>query len=643
MPVPGAERCVTSLVMGSIRGMWWSQARSRGVVGACAAAVLIGPLLSACSSGPSPQTTASAYLAAWTKQDWTAMRQLAASPPANFVSVNAAAFTDLGVRKASFGGGTLQTSGATAQEPVTERLELAGLGTITVKSTLHLVQRSGQWLANWSPATIAPPLRPGGRLSLQTTWPTRAPVLGAGGTALTAQAQLVTIGVEGLLVKNAASLSAALIKAGATAQQANSAITAAKANPTYFEPVFTVSRARYEQLKPALYPLPGTVFQATTAQDAVTPGLTTGLVGTVGPVTADELRTLGASYNAQSVVGQTGLEQAAERHLAGLPAATVTVVSASGARLATLATLPAHSGTPVQTTIDPNVQRAAEAALAGEKKSASLVAVNAKTGAVLAVANTGAAGFDQALNGAFPPGSTFKVITSTALINHGLTPSSAASCPTTVTVNGEVFHNAGAEAPVRDLLHAFAESCNTAFIGLATRNLTVPDFPATAAMFGLGKTPQMGLPAFGGSVPQPASQADLAATSIGQGRVLVSPLNMAMVAAAAGTGTARAPRLVAGAADDSAAARTLPQAVVPDLHQMMAQVVASGTAAGQGLPAGTYAKTGTAEYGTSAPLKIDAWLMGFKGDIAFAVLVVNAGGDGGPTDGPIAAKFLGRL
>ena len=64
---------------------------------------------------------------------------------------------------------------------------------------------------------------------------------------------------------------------------------------------------------------------------------------------------------------------------------------------------------------------------------------------------------------------------------------------------------------------------------------------------------------------------------------------------------------------------------------MMAQVVASGTAAGQGLPAGTFGKTGTAEYGTTKPLKTDAWLIGFKGNIAFAVLVVNADGDGGPT------------
>jgi membrane peptidoglycan carboxypeptidase len=76
---------------------------------------------------------------------------------------------------------------------------------------------------------------------------------------------------------------------------------------------------------------------------------------------------------------------------------------------------------------------------------------------------------------------------------------------------------------------------------------------------------------------------------------------------------------------------------------MMASVVDSGTAAGQGLPAGTYAKTGTAEYGTSNPLKIDAWLMGFRGNIAFAALVVNSSADGGPTCGPIVARFLTGL
>ncbi len=604
------------------------------------AVVLAGALLSACSSGPGPQTTATAYLAAWSKQDWTAMRQLAASPPADFVTVNTAAFTDLHVSKASFSAGTPKISGASATEPVTERLDLTGLGTITIRPTLHLLQRSGHWLVDWSPATIAPSLRAGDELTVTTTWPARAAIVGAGGVPLTARAQQVTIGVEGSLVKDATSVTSALVAAGATAQEASTAITAAKAHPTLFEPVFTVPQARFEQLKPTLYPLPGTVFESSTTPQATTPGLTAGVVGRVGPITAQELQSLGAAYSAQSVVGQSGLEAANERQLAGSPGVTVAVVSAKGARVATLATLAGHAGTAVQTTIDPNVQRAAESALSGEKKTAALVAVNAQTGGVLAAANANSGQFDGALDGAYPPGSTFKVLTSTALINHGLSPSSAASCPATATAGGEVFHNAEGEGQVSDLLQAFAESCNTAFIGLATAHLTPPDFPSTAALFRLGKAPQMGLAAYAGSVPTPSDQADLAATSIGQGRVLASPLNMAMVAAAVDAGTVRAPRLAVGAPDDTAATQRLPAAVVSDLHQMMAQVVASGTAAGQGLPAGTFGKTGTAEYGSGTPLKTDAWLVGFKGNIAFAVLVVDSGGDGGPTCGPIAAKFL---
>jgi cell division protein FtsI/penicillin-binding protein 2 len=619
------------------------RAHAAAVPAAAIATALVAGLLSSCSSAPSPQTTAGSYLTAWAAQNWAAMRQLTADPPADFTAVNRAAFANLSVQRASFAAGTMTTAGSTASEPITERLDLAGLGTITIASELHLVKGTTGWLVNWSPATIAPPMRQGDQLSLTTTWPARAPILGAGGVPLTTQGQVVTIGVEGERIKDAATVQAALVAAGATAAQASGAIAAAKVHPTYFEPVFTVSRARYDQLEPTIYPIPGTVFQAGSARSAITPGLAAGIVGTVGPITAQQLGQLGPPYTAQDTVGQTGLEQVSERQLAGTPGATVTVLNSSGARVATLATLPAHPGTAVRTTIDPSVQQAAEAALAGEKKSAALVAVDASTGAVLAAVSVNSGGFDQAIDGAFPPGSTFKVITSTALITHGLTPQSAASCPSTATVDGEVFHNAEGEAPVSTMLAAFTESCNTAFIRLATAHLAPSDFPATAQMFGLARTPELGLTAFAGSVPQPTDEADLAATAIGQAKVLLSPLGMAMVAAAVDSGTVRAPRLVAGAPDDTAATSQLPAAVVSDLHEMMASVVASGTASGQGLPAGTYAKTGTAQYGTTSPLKTDAWLMGFKGDIAFAALVVNSDGNGGPTCGPIVARFLDAL
>jgi hypothetical protein len=621
----------------------------RYLLPALPATLLCGALLSACSSAPTPQATADAYLAAWARQDWAAMQTLTSSPPADFTAVNQAAFRALTVRQASFTAGAMHAGQSAASAPVTERLTLAGLGTITIRPTLHLVKAQGKWLVKWSPATIAPPMRAGDQLSLRTVWPARAAVLGANGTPLTSQGQVVTIGVEGARIASTAALRSALVTAGAPAAAVDSAVAAARAHPTYFEPVLTVSRARYTQLEPTLYPLPGTVFQAGTALSTLTPGLSDGVVGMTGPVTAEELSQLGAPYTARDTVGQTGLEQADERQLAGAPGATIAVVSASGAQVATLATLAPQPGSPVTTTIEPSVQQAAETALAGEKKSAALVAVSASTGAVLAAVSVNSGGFDQAVDGGFPPGSTFKVVTSTALIGHGLTPQSAASCPGTITVDGELFHNAESETSVSNLLQAFTESCNTAFIGLATGHLSPSDFPSAAQMLGLGSKPQIGLTAFGGSVPKPRDEADVAATSIGQGRVLVSPLGMAMVAAAADTGTVQAPRLVTsvmdgpGAAITGSPARPLPASVVSDLHEMMASVVTRGTAAGQGLPAGTYAKTGTAQYGTTKPLKLDAWLMGFKGDIAFAALVVNSAGNGGPTCGPIVAKFLSGL
>jgi cell division protein FtsI/penicillin-binding protein 2 len=600
--------------------------------------------LSACSSGPQPGTTADTFLVDWANQNWAEMRALVDNPPADFTTVNQAAFASLSVHQASFDAGKLQASGSTATQPFTEELTLAGIGVLRISSVLHLVKtKGGQWLVRWTPATIVPQLKPGDQLAVSKTWPSRAAILGGDGVPLTTSGQVVTIGVEGQRIKDAAAVQAALVAAGATKQEASSAIAASKVHPTYFEPVFTVSQARYNQLEPTIYPIPGTVFQNSDARSAVTPGLAAGVVGMVGPITAQELGQLGAPYDAQVDVGQTGLEQVDERQLAGTPGATVSVVNSAGTRVAVVGTLPPHPGKPVTTTINAAVQRAAEAALAGEKKSAALVAIDATNGDVLAAVSANSGGFDQAIDGGFPPGSTFKVITSTALIDHGLTPQSGASCPLEATVDGEVFHNAEGEAPVRNMLQAFTESCNTAFIKLATGHLTIGDLPAAAALYGLAKTPKPGLLAFAGSVPQPTDEADLAATSIGQGRVLVSPLGMAMVAAAVDTGTVHEPLLVAGAPDASAATSQLPSAVITDLHQMMASVVASGTAAGQGLPAGTYAKTGTAQYGTSTPLKIDAWLMGFKGNVAFAALVVNSGGNGGPTCGPIVAKFLNAL
>src|SRR5215469_15675630 len=109
-----------------VRFLHMSLGKRVGPLSMALAAMLTAGSLNACSSSPQPQTTANAYFAAWARQDWAAMQQLVAQPPADFTAMNQAAFTDLRVHQASFAQGTVATSGSTATEPFTERLALSG-------------------------------------------------------------------------------------------------------------------------------------------------------------------------------------------------------------------------------------------------------------------------------------------------------------------------------------------------------------------------------------------------------------------------------------------------------------------------------------------------------------------------------------
>ena len=612
-------------------------------------------LVSACGgSSSSPQTTLSHYLAAWSRGDWAAMRSQVLDPPGGFTSVNSQAFGALGISHASFAAGpiTMARSGDSASARVSEHFTLPHVGAWTPTTTVRMVKHGSTWLVSWSPATINPSLRTGDKLVSRTVWPDRAPILGAGGRALTSSHPVVVVGVVGTRIKQKTAVRADLLRAGATSTQVSQALAQAAAHPNEFEPVFTVSLARFGQLKSQpgpqnVYSVRGTEFERSSAPGAITPQLNAHVVGSLGPITAQELKMLGTPYGAASIVGQTGLEASQERTLAGTPSVRIDIENASGAPIKRLASFGGRPGTPVRTSIDPRVQRAAEQALGqSTRPNVSMVAIRASTGQVLAVVANPLSTYDTALQGAYPPGSTFKVLTFSALHGHGLSPSSSATCPSTVTVDGRPFHNAQGVSPVSSIDAAFTESCNTAFIGLAVSHLSRADYPAVARLYGLDRSPELGLAAFSANVPSPAGQTELAADAIGQGRLTFSPLGMAQVAAAIDSGTVRAPRLVQGAPDDKVPPSRLPAGLVSDLRAMMAQVTTTGTAAGTGLPAGTHAKTGTAEYGVGpeSKLKIDGWLMGYDGDIAFAIVTQDTGGaDGGPVDGPLIARFLDAL
>ena len=610
------------------------------------AATALG-LTGCASAGRSAAATAADFIGDWDHGDTAAMTALMDRPPADFASTLGAFTAGLHATAVHRVTGPVTAHASAGTAPLTTTWSVPGMGTWTDRTTLGLARIDGHWQVEWTAATIAPGLAAGDRLTVGYQWAPRADILGAGGVALTTSQTEVDVGVEGNRIQNRSQLQQVLASAGATPAQISSALAAAAAHPTFFETVFELPRAAYEALggnASPLHEVAGTVFEDQSETVALTPGLAAHLVGTVGPVTAQELSQLGAPYTTSSVVGQSGLEAYYQNQLAGTPGGSIEVVSASGATLRTLDTVAPTPGRPVSTSIDPVVQHAAEQALSTVTGTGAFVAVRVSTGQILAsVSDPAGVAFDYALGGEFPPGSTFKVLTATALFEKGLSPASPASCPPTATVDGEVFHNAEGDQPVNTVGEAFTESCNTAFVGLAAGQLSASDFTAVASLYGIGHPVQMGYPAFAGAAPAPTDGAALAATAIGQAAVVVSPLNMAMVASAIGRGAVRPARLVTAAPDDTAAPSALPATVVAELRAMMASVVTAGTAAGTGLPAGTYAKTGTAQYGRGNPLPIDAWLLGYHADVAFAMVEQDSTGNGGPVDGPIVARFLDAL
>jgi cell division protein FtsI/penicillin-binding protein 2 len=170
-----------------------------------------------------------------------------------------------------------------------------------------------------------------------------------------------------------------------------------------------------------------------------------------------------------------------------------------------------------------HAQEAADTAVAGVAQPAALVAIRISCGGVIASAiGPDPGGYNIAFLGEHPPGSTFKVVSAVALLEQGERPTDAISCPAAITIDGRQFHNAEHEAA-------------GAFAQLSAR-IPGPILRDTARTLGIGIPLQVGQPAFAGVVPPPTDRVDLAAEAFGQGRILVSPVVMASLAAAVARG-----------------------------------------------------------------------------------------------------------
>ena len=248
----------------------------------------------------------------------------------------------------------------------------------------------------------------------------------------------------------------------------------------------------------------------------------------------------------------------------------------------TLLTLAKGQPGKVVTTLDAGAQAAAEKAVK-QFSGASVVAVKPSTGAIRAVANNPATGFNAAMQGKQAPGSTMKIVTAAMLMEKGLASADRpAECPKDVMYQGRTFHNLNDfSLPASSTFtNSFARSCNTAFIKL------IDDTHDDAALakeardvFGIGLDWKTGIVSFDGSVPEETG-GEAAAQYIGQGTVQMNALNMASVTATARTGTFRQPVIVPRSLDDrqlAVAARSLPQNVTRQLNSMMRATATWGT------------------------------------------------------------------
>ncbi|WP_447039243.1 penicillin-binding transpeptidase domain-containing protein [Streptomyces sp. DSM 118878] len=309
----------------------------------------------------------------------------------------------------------------------------------------------------------------------------------------------------------------------------------------------------------------------------------------------------------------------------------------------TLLTLsPGTPGT-LKTTFSPSLQAAAERETA-KRQRASVVVVKPSTGEILAAANSNPTGFNVAFQGSLAPGSTMKVVSASMLLEKKLAGvDKKHPCPKYSTYGGWKFQNDDKfQIKGGTFRDSFGRSCNTAFITQAKKLENDSLTKQAQDVFGLGRDNwSIGVPTFDGAVPV-QSQAQMAASLIGQGGVRMNPLNMASVAATVKSGTFRQPYLVSPDIDDrelATAPRKMSGATVSALRELMRHTAVAGTAVKpmSGLGSDMGAKTGSAE--VDGQKKPNGWFTAYRGDLASAA-VVQQGGHGGESAGPVVRAML---
>lgn len=353
------------------------------------------------------------------------------------------------------------------------------------------------------------------------------------------------------------------------------------------------------------------------------------------------------------LVGGSGLEAAFQDRLAGDPDVELSIVDERGRELSSLGAAPGEPGRAVRTTLDIDVQRAAERAMGGTAGGAAVV--DPATGDVLAAVGSGAFDpngsvgarnidpFNRALSGMYPPGSAMKVVTAAAALETGVvSPRTQLAGP--AEYKGVRNFESGQFGSL-DFASALRLSVNTAFAQVAEK-LGARRMVRFANAFGFNREPAMELEAATPSFPRPADLGDLMWSSIGQARVLATPLQMATVAATVANGGKRMePRI--WSKREPAGRRAVSGSTAATLTALMEGVVAGGTGRAAAIPGTPVAgKTGTAEVDVGGVRRNHAWFIAFapaRSPRVSVAVVAELGGVGGEVAAPLARRIVSAV